>query len=227
MRATKSRLVEITKSSSDPSVAGRLRPDRTKPVAIMLGRNLRQDAAPELRASEEVGATRESDVWDLGVVLAEIISGTTFELFEGDVEGLRLDVRCRVAAAPSRHHEETADCLTTTIKVHTPAAATCWGWCGSLVYGCGGGAPVDRRLASGGRREGSGRSVGSAAGRRTGSRTWWAARRAPPRPLVGVALVGGAVEGGVWRAGWRAVVQPVGERAVGEAPFGSMWRGVR
>ena len=199
MRATKSRLVEITKSSSDPSVAGRLR-DCTKPVAI-IGSELRCNAAPELRASEEVGATRGSDMWDLGVVLAEITSGTTFTKFEGDVKKLRLDDRCRVAAAPSRHVEETADCLKTTIKVHTPAAATCWGWCGSLVSGCGGGAPVDRRLASGGRREGSGRSVGSAAGRRTGSRTWWAARRAPPRPLVGVALVGGAVEGGVGREG--------------------------
>lgn len=100
------------------------------PTHSFPGTEFRACGAPELRDSDSVEATYASDIWDLGVILAEILNGEGLapadlaNLFQGvktspsmcDVQALG-----RVAGAPKQYQTRITDCLEGTLQVHTAA----------------------------------------------------------------------------------------------------------
>ena len=94
----------------------------------IVGGLLRCDAAPELLCSHNVCATYASDIWDLGVVIAELLNGEALLSVRG--RGYTPSVAAQllepslgvVAAAPERYQQVIAYSLAHTIKVHIAAA---------------------------------------------------------------------------------------------------------
>jgi hypothetical protein len=120
--------VEIIKSLSVRSLCCRQPNPLSQHGVVVHGDSFRRCGAPELRRSHVVCASYASDIWDLGVVIAEILSGSGECLDDGitachleETSLLLQDVRAlgKVAGAPERYRADIADCLQKTLKVYT------------------------------------------------------------------------------------------------------------